>query len=249
MYRVVLPIGTVFPDEGAALPAGTRRASSCSIFAPIASRARRAGFRGRNTMPHSTCSGSTVAAPTCAANRCASSSTSRAESVSGISLLICFSVHPSAEPPPIGCGVLAMMLRTIRFAESAWAARYVLTVPIRIRSRPSICPSSQAANCSWEGCCSLTTSSISSWMWVSSFRNSLSSIPHLLGLWHGARVAGGQIVDGSGQQKKRPGGRFSLSATPSDVCVLDLRRLGGLVVVPGAHAHPDGQLVYDADDR
>src|SRR6266849_7536539 len=86
-------------------------------------------------------------------------------------------------------------------------------------------------------------------MWVSSFRNSLSSIPHLLGLWHGACVAGGQIVDGSGQQKKRPGGRFSLSATPSDVCVLDLRRLVGLVVVPGAHAHPDGQLVYDADDR
>ena len=60
-----------------------------------------------------------------------------------------------------------------------WAAQG-FTVPMRIRSRPSICPSNQAANCSCDGCCSLTSSSISSWMWVSSFRNSLSSIPHLL---------------------------------------------------------------------
>ena len=51
----------------------------------------------------------------------------------------------------------------------------VLTVPIRIRSRPSIWPSNQAANCSCEGCFSLTSSSISSWMWVRSFKNSLSS--------------------------------------------------------------------------
>src|ERR1700693_1358354 len=75
-------------------------------------------------MPLSTCRGSTAAAPTCAAKRCASSSTSRAESVRGISLLICFSVQPSAELPLTGCGVVAMMPRTIRCDDSAWPARY-----------------------------------------------------------------------------------------------------------------------------
>src|ERR1700686_3715084 len=122
MYRVALPIGTVFQDEGVAFPAPTRSVSSCSMFAPIASRARWAGLRGKKTRPQSTCTGSTVGDPTCAANRCASSSTSRAESVRGISLLICFSVQPSAELPLVGCGVMAMLLRTIRCDESAWPA-------------------------------------------------------------------------------------------------------------------------------
>src|ERR1700694_1563477 len=119
MYRVALPIGTVLQDEGVALPAPTRSGSSCSMFAPIASRARWAGLRGKKTRPQSTCTGSTVGDPTCAANRCASSSTSRAEAVRGISLLICFSVQPSAELPLVGCGVMAMLLRTIRCDESA----------------------------------------------------------------------------------------------------------------------------------
>src|SRR2546430_12631157 len=109
---------------------------------------------------------------------------------------------------------------------------------MRIRSRPSICPSSQAANCSWAGCCSLTTSSISSWMWVKSFRNSLSSIPHLLGLGMVPAGPAGQIVDGSAPQKKRPEGAAYASAPPLDVGVLDLGHLGGVVVVAGGAAHP-----------
>src|SRR6266513_49189 len=104
--------------------------------------------------------------------------------------------------PPFG-GASPHRLRRARHVQG------VLTVPMRMRSRPSICPSSQAANCSWEGCCSLTTSSISSWMWVKSFRNSLSSIAHLLGLGIVHAGPAGQIVDGSDQQKKRPEDRFS----------------------------------------
>src|SRR2546430_4561811 len=121
---------------------------------------------------------------------------------------------------------------------------------MRIRSRPSICPSSQAANCSWAGCCSLTTSSISSWMWVKSFRNSLSSIPHLLGLGMVPAGPAGQIVDGSAPQKKRPEGAAYGSAPPLDVGVLDLGHLGGVVVVAGGALHPPRQpVVRHAHDR
>src|SRR5256886_17486371 len=121
---------------------------------------------------------------------------------------------------------------------------------MRIRSRPSICPSSQAANCSWAGCCSLPTTSIWSWMWVKSFRNSLSSIPHLLGLGMVPAGPAGQIVDGSAPQKKRPEGAAYASAPPLDVGVLDLGHLGGVVVVAGAAVHPPRpQGVGHADDR
>src|SRR2546430_11632497 len=121
---------------------------------------------------------------------------------------------------------------------------------MRIRSRPSICPSSRAANCSWAGCCSLTTSSISSWMWVKSFRNSLSSIPHLLGLGMVPAGPAGQIVDGSAPQKKRPEGAAYASAPPLDVGVLDLGHLGGVVVVAGvAPLTTRQQHVRHDDDR
>src|ERR1700694_4277098 len=262
MYRVALPIGGDFPDEGAAPrpplgaaspeggappPPPTRIDSSRCMFAPSASRARRAGFRGRNAMAASTCRGSTDAAPPAAATRCASSSTSRAESVRGISLLICFSVQPSAAPPPIGWGVVAMLLRTIRFVESAWAARR----PSGRLDGADAHPKSPFDLSQQPG-----GELLVGWvLLLDHFQHLVVDVGQQLQelavvhsppprppAWY-TRWPNGQIVDGSAQQKKRPAGRFPLRATPLDVRVLDLRHLGGLVMMPGATVHPARQQV------
>src|SRR2546430_3038751 len=118
---------------------------------------------------------------------------------------------------------------------------------MRIRRRPSIWPSSQAANCSCDGCCSLTISSISSWMWVSSFRNSLSAIPRLLvGRMIGA--AGGENCKRPRATKKAAAGRFRVVTSRSAVVVFDLGYVGGVMVVRSAVHAARHQVIDDAGD-
>src|SRR5437867_3901464 len=185
------------------------------------------------------------------ASRCPSSTTSRAGPVSGMSCAICLRVQVSAAPSPEGWGVKA-------------------TIPGALcRDEPVQSPPTSRFDCAdthSEATLDLAEQPGSELLvrWVlflDHFQHLIMDVGQQLqelAVVHSpppdrprdrsGRL--GQIVDGYGQQKKRPEGPLFLQRSRSDVVVLDLGDIGGVMVVgPAIHAashevidHPgDGQ--------
>src|SRR5882762_8051509 len=87
-------------------------------------------------------------------------------------------------------------------------------------------------------------------MRVSRFRNSLSSIPHLLAAGNVNAAGWGNCRRPSPIKKAARRPLFPPRPAVSDVVMLDFRDLGRVVVMAGATVHPAGeQVVENAHDR
>src|SRR6184192_2571295 len=166
------------------------------------------------------------------ASRCPSSTTSRAGPVSGMSCVICLSVQVSAAPSPEGWGVMAPP--TSRFDRADTHSEATLDLAEQ--------PGSELL--------------MRRVLFLHHFQHLIMDVGQQLqelAVVHSpppdrARDRSGrlgQIVDGYGQQKKRPEGPLFLQRSRSDVVVLDLGDIGGVMVVARPAVHAAGYEVID----
>src|SRR2546425_4951647 len=194
--------------------------------------ARWPAFLGNSTIASSKWIGSVRDAPRMVATRCPSSTTSRADPVSGISCAICLSVQPSVAPSPEGCGIVATMPRTLRHEEP------VQPPPSTLGLDGSDAHAEATLDLAEQPGGELLMRRV---LFLDQFQHLIVDVGQQLqelavihspppGRARDRSKPVGQIVDGPGQQKKRPTGRFSVVPSRSDVVVFDLGHVGGVMV-------------------